>query len=246
MGQPEFRQRHGLVTQHLSLDTFWLEIVDPESYIVEEIDVVSSTDKISFDEMIMGHLISHWIVVLYFYGWAHHVINYLRQQRGISEIDFVVEWIKYFEKNSNLVATEHYATKQSLLDVFKDNAVWGRQVSYTDNIYWEFKSATSVIIHRNRTDFRQCLSKFLLDVYGLDNAQLVDLNMDLCVDWNTQYPLQRQYDPSLVKTVLGLDSGDIIIDHWDKSISTDEQFIKVAYHFQRKNRYWRCSTTGTV
>jgi hypothetical protein len=40
---------------------------------------IAPTDQISFDEMISGHMVSHWIVVLYFYGWAHHVMNYLRK-----------------------------------------------------------------------------------------------------------------------------------------------------------------------
>ena len=243
MGQPEFRQHHNLETQYLPLDTFWLEIADPKSYIVEKVDIVRSTDQISFDEMISGHMVSHWIVVLYFYGWAHHVMNYLRKVHGVAEIDFVVEWMKYFESENNLVATEHTNTIQAIKDVFENDAVWGRRVSGTDEIYWEFKSATSVVVHRNRKEFQQCLTEFLFDVYGLECAELVDLNMNLCVDWQQQYPMKQQYSDELIKTVLGLPNGDIVINHWDQSITSDDQFIKVAYHYQRKNRYWRCITT---
>ena len=67
--------------------------------------------------------------------------------------------------------------------------------------------------------------------------------MNLCVDWEQQYPLKQQYSDDLIKTVLGLPNGNIVINHWDRSITGDDQFIKVAYHYQRKNRYWRCVTT---
>jgi hypothetical protein len=245
MGQPEYRKKHKLNSQNLPLDTFWLEIADPESHIVECIDVVRSTDTISFNDMIQGHLVAHWLIVLYFYGWGHYTINYMKKVHGIDELEFVSNWIEYFQNKDNLIGQEHRNTMQSLTNVFNDSALWGRLVIENENVYWEFKSATSVVIHKNREKFSQCLANFLVDVYGVQNSQLVNINMDMCVDWQQQYPVHKTYESELTNILFGIDSGCLTIDHWDTSICDDTQFVKVAYHYQRKNRYWKCSVSAT-
>lgn len=241
MGQPEYRKKHLLTTQNLPLDTFWLEIDDIENYILEKVDVVRSTDRISFEEMLEGHLVAHWLVVLYFYGWAHLAIDYVKKTQGVNEIDFVSEWLCYFRDRDNLVGQEHQKTYQSLKNVFDNDAVWGRQVSKTDNIYWEFKSATSVVIHRDREKFSQCLREFLYDVYGIMDAGLIEINMDMCVDWTKQYPYQKTYSVDVLEKLFGITHNLVQIDHWDRECQDDAFFIKKAYHWQRKNRYWKCS-----
>jgi len=238
MGQPDYRRQHGLQAQTLPLDTFWLQIADPDSYIIEKVDVVKSTNCITYDEMIQGHLVSHWLIVLYFYGWAHHVMNYMKQMYRINELDFVQAWITYFSTKNNLVQQEHTATKNALTSVFEHNNIWGRQI--LDDVYWEFKSATSIVLHGRREEYAQCLTQFLKDVYDVDFKDLVSINMDACVDWRQSYPIYRQYDAELIKTLYGIESGNIKIDHWDQTIDNDTQFVKVAYHYQRKNRYWKC------
>jgi putative methyltransferase len=244
MGQPEYRAQHHLESQTLPLDTFWLDIEDPDSYILEMVDVVRSTDRITFEDMLQGHLVAHWLVVLYFYGWAHHVMAWLRKQRQVSELDFVQSWIEYFVCREDLVGLEHQATVTGLRDVFDKESVWGRRVSDTDTIYWEFKSATSVVIHRNRAEFAQCLSNFVRQRWQLDLPDLIKLNMDMCVDWRHSYPLTQQYDPQLLKDLFAIDSDRVVLDHWDRECRDDAFFIKKAYHWQRKNRYWRCSISA--
>jgi len=244
MGQPDYRQRYSLECQNLPLDTFWLEIDDIDSYQIERVDVVRSTDRITFEEMLEGHMLAHWLVVLYFYGWAHHAINYVKLQLGVNQIDFVSEWLWYFQARDDMVGREHQETRRSLTAVFEDSAVWGRQVSPTDQIHWEFKSATSVVIHHHRQEFAKCLSTFLFDVYGISDAQLIDLNMDMCVDWRCQYPRREVYSKDLVRCLFGLDTDTVEIDHWDRECQDDAFFIKKAYHWQRKNRYWKCTITA--
>lgn len=242
MGQPLYRKTHNLVTQNLPLDTFWLEIKDPGSYIIERVDVVCSTDSVSFDDMIEGHLIAHWLIVLYFYGWGHYVIDYLNRAHNISELEFISEWLNYFKNKQDIVGQEHKKTQQALISVFKDNAMWGRQVSSSDSIYWEFKSATSVVIHRNREKFKQSLTDFLQDVYNIKNVDLVNLNLDMCVDWKETYPKLINYQTTdVVKKLFNISSQQVVINHWDNECNNDVLFVKKAYHWQRKNRYWRCS-----
>jgi len=244
MAQPEYRKKHSLISDNLPLDTFWLKIDDPDSYILERVDVVRSTDRITFGEMLEGHLIAHWLVVLYFYGWGHFAIDYVKKTLGVNELDFVSEWLAYFQSRDDLIGREHQATHDSLRSVFDNGSVWGRQVSMTDDIYWEFKSATAVVIHRDRESFARCLGEFLYDVYGISNAELIDIYMDMCVDWNRSYPYQKTYSTDVLEKLFGIEEKTVEIDHWDRECQDDAFFIKKAYHWQRKNRYWKCSISG--
>jgi hypothetical protein len=191
--------------------------------------------------MIQGHLIAHWLVVLYFYGWAHYAIDYVKKVHGVNELDFIHEWAQYFIDKVDIVGQEHRATQKSLIDVFENDALWGRQITNSDSIFWEFKSATSVVIHQHRSEFANSLATFLFDVYGIENKDLVKLNMDMCVNWEQEYPCNKSYHLSVLKTLFGIEQNEVVIDHWDRECDNDLLFIRKAYHWQRKNRYWRCS-----
>jgi hypothetical protein len=244
MGQPDYIQQHELKSQQVPLDTFWLKVDDPDNYISEQVDAVYGTKTVDLETTIQGHIISHWLIVLYYYGWAHTVMDYLSNCQGVRQIDFVKEFALWAEQNpQTLIGQEHHHTQQAIRDVFEQGKFWGRQVQ--DEVYWEYKSATSVVLHDKRSQLDQELSMFLADTWGIDIPDLIKLNSDLCFDWRKTYPVQKSYSSEVIKNSLNIDGITLTLDHWDKNNTTDDRhFVHKAYHWQRKNRYWRCSVSN--
>lgn len=244
MGQPEYIKQHQLTYCRVPLDTFWLRVEDPETYVTEYVDAVCSTSTVTMEETITGHLVAHWLIVLFYYGWAHAIMEYLDRFVKINQIDFVDSWITYFAARPHtMIGREHTLTEQSLRSVFLQSEFWGRRVMGKDDELWEYKSATCVVIHKNRERFVSELETFIQDVYGIDMTDFIKFNMDLCVDWRSRYPLFRHYQNSRVLEYLGINNGNVIIDHWDQQSHNESSFVHTAYHYKRKNRYWRCSVT---
>lgn len=243
MGQPSYIQQHGLKTKTVCLDTFWLKINDEQKYIREKVDAVYSTNSVTYQEMLDGNMFAYWFIVLYYYGWANMLIQYLVSTQSKTHVEIVDDFITWAKKCSQgLVAQEHIDTENSLIDVFENNGVWGRQLVLND-IYWEYKSATSVQFHRNRAQLNHELEQWLLDCYGIVDSELIDLNSSLCYNWQKTYPIRKKFSKDILEKCLGLATDSVEFDHWDRSITSDQEFCNVAYHYQRKNRYWRCSVT---
>jgi hypothetical protein len=243
MGQPEYIEKHELVCKEVPLDTFWLKVTDPDQYIIETVYAVCATKQISTDQTIQGHLFAHWLIVMYYYGWAHFIMKYLKNKFSIAETKFIKDLIYYIESTKKgLLYREHLETQKSVLNVFENSGFWGRPI---DGTYWEYKSATCVNFHFQRKDLKKELAKFINDHYQIDDTELIDLNSDMCFDWRENYPIKKHISPNLSKLCFDNDISEFIIYHDDTSLKDDSTFIKTVYHYQRKNRYWRCSIKGT-
>jgi hypothetical protein len=240
MGQPDYVEKYKLKYKTVPLDTFWLKVEDPETYINEDVYAVYATDTVDLDITVQGHMFSHWIIVLFYYGWAHHLMQYMRSKYNVTESEFVSAFIKYVEdKKPELLYQEHNNTVRGLYDVFEKATFWGTLIN---DIYWEYKSATSVKFHHNRDQLKSELSMFMKEVYGIDNSMLNELNSYMVFDYRKPYPFTVSTDVDVTKHCLGLESTELVIDHYDKNnIDDDDLFVKKAYHWQRKNRYWKCS-----
>jgi hypothetical protein len=161
-----------------------------------------------------------------------------------THIDIVDDFINWVNKSSGFMWQEHIKTLDSFCEVFASNGIWGRQLAPGD-VYWEYKSATSVQFHHNRDLVNRELAHWLHDSYGIVYDELIDLNSSLCHNWQNNYPIKKIFPRDLIKTCLGLDAELLKFDHWDRDVTSHDQFCKVAYHYQRKNRYWRCSITAS-
>lgn len=240
MGQPDYIQAHDLQTVSVPLDTFWLKIDDTDSYIQEKVDAVISTSSVDFDTMIEGNMLAHWLIVFYYYGWAHAVIEFISKSQELTQLDVIKRFLSWMHGNpGSLLANEDQITRASLRDVFQAGKFWGRRLD--NNVLWEYKSATSVIFHKNRELVASDITSMIHDQFGIASRDLVRLNMDQCYDWRKSYPFVGDYDSYVIKKCLDIDSHKLIIDHWDHGMILDEEtFIHKAYHWQRKNRYWKC------
>jgi hypothetical protein len=250
LGRPEFKDEQKICTSVVPVDTFWLAITDPDSYIVETEEVVTSTRSASYEDYLNGNMIAHWLVVMYYYGWANTIMQYLRQTKGIKEVKFVQDLIEYFSNRPNtLMGQEHRATVNSYKSVVEDFSFWGRKLDAPyDDVYWEYKSATAIVFYHNKDQLQDCLEKFMLDVYQVSESDVVRLNFDICVNHEQQYPVESTYDPAITEMLLGISSGKVVFDHRDKLLVSGQtelrQFLTTVYHYKRKMRYWKCNTVS--
>jgi putative methyltransferase len=243
MGQPEYIQQHGLKTKNVCLDTFWLKLDNEDTYIREKVDAVYATNTVSYQDVVAGNMFAYWFIVLYYYGWANTVIEYLVKKFTKTHTDIVDDFIGWVNKSSGFMWQEHIKTLNGFCEVFDSNGIWGRQLAPGD-VYWEYKSATSVQFHHNRDLVNQELALWLHDSYGIVYDELIDLNSSMCFNWQNNYPIKKTFPKNLIKTCLGLDAELLKFDHWDQDVVSHDQFCKVAYHYQRKNRYWKCQVTA--
>jgi radical SAM superfamily enzyme YgiQ (UPF0313 family) len=243
MGQPSYIKKYELKYNRIPLDTFWLKVEDPETYVVEEVDAVYATNTSTFEETIEGHMIAHWLIVFYYYGWAHSLMNYCQNTKIASATEFVKKFITYIEQRPDtLLGQEHNITKNYIISVFKDAIFWGRPVT-DEPVLWEYKSATSIVLAQNRDKLFVELETIVLELFGIDNKELMEINRHLCVDYDRQYPIQLDTNYELVDILFGKTANHIEFDYSDEEITNEIEFYHKAYHYQRKNKYWRVKTT---
>lgn len=242
MAQIEYLEKHNLKYKQVPLDIFWLEIPDADNYVTETVDAVYATNTAGFDDMVAGHMLSFWIILLYYYGWGHYIIETMSKNCNISQTEIVKILIDYIiEQKQGLLWEQHIGTETRIKKVFESGDFWG---TYIDGVYWEYKSASCIIFHRNRDQLAREFVEFLKAKFNFEYAEeLVRLNLLVCVDWQTEYPIRVDIDPAVAKLVLNFDTGALVIDHWDHGITNDKDFIHKAYHYQRKNKYWKCTVS---
>lgn len=243
MGQPEYIEKHGLQFRDVPLDTFYLSVDDLEDYIVEKTWGVIGTNAASPEEVYRGHLLSHLLIVMYYYGWGHYMLEYLNSKYGLKHIDVIENMLEYFMGTDTLIGSELQATVDSLSSVFDKQEFWGRQVLGDDDVFWEYKGATSIVFYQNKEQLKSELYDFCLTKLGVGMSDAIDLNMDMCHTNDRTYPLTKTYNLDTIKNCLGIEAETITLDHYDKEKMTDKKFFHVAYHYQRKNRYWRCKVS---
>lgn len=238
MANVDYINQHQLKYKKVPLDTFWLAINDLDEYLVEKVNAVYETNTATFDDMIRGHMMSHWIVVFYYYGWAHYIIEYISKIKNIKQTDIInliIDWID--NKSTGLLYTQHQLAKNGIRNVFEKNDFWGIEIEGT---YWEYKSATSVNLHYQRDSLYTELTEFLVDNFDNIDLNIVEFNKNMCVNWSDSYPKKINLSLEISKTLFNTNTTSAVLTHWDTSIKSDKEFIHTAYHYQRKNRYWRC------
>ena len=241
MGNDQYQNTYGIEVKKVPLDTYYLSTDDLENYIVEYTDAVCATNTADWDTVLRGHMFSWISILMYYYGWGHYLAKYMRK-RGVQETDFFESLLKWIEQSTHtLLYKEYQETKQHIYNTFYKRQFWGRKVRGENDIYWEYKGASSIILHDNKDKLQSELTWFLQDVWGIDDAyEVVALNLAMTRDKNTKYPIIHKTKSYIAKDMLGIDNSNICIDHHDKTKLNDMWYNK-AYHWDRKSRYWRCT-----
>jgi radical SAM superfamily enzyme YgiQ (UPF0313 family) len=240
MSNPDYLKQHELFYKIVPLDTFWLDVEDEETYITETMGTVYSTKYLTFEDVVKGYMFAHWLIVMYYYGWAHYIMKYVKSKININERQFTLDFIKYIEDEKvDIFYSQHDLTRENIKKVILNGEFWGTKI---DKTYWEYKSATCISFHKNRDIVKQEINTFLKKTYNLDNNTLVDINFLMCVNWPDEYPKVYQCkDTETLNELFGISTPLVEIDHYYKSFDNEEEFLRTAYHYQRKNQYWKCS-----
>lgn len=243
MGQPEYRKNWQLDAAEVPLDTFYLKVEDPESYIVEYTEAVQATNSASYQDMLTGHLNAYVLITFFYYGWAHTIMEYLSKKYQRRHVDVAKDIFEYFKNTDTLIGNEIRETEESLNDVFVNKGFWGRAPIKNTDALWDYKGASSIVFDLNRSKLKTELRRFLIDVYSIDNEELLDINELLCYDYRKSYPLKYSGSSEIIQDVFDIEATNIQFDHYDKNtvFLTPEDFYYTAYHYQRKSRYWKCS-----
>lgn len=243
MGQPEYRKQWQLETRLAPLDTFYLKVDNPDEYVVEYTEAVRSTNSADFDEVIKGFMFSYMFITMFYYGWGYLIMEYMDLKHNVRHRQLIERMLEYFQNKQGLVKSEIDATRDAFVDVFDHQGFWGRKGLCPEDIYWEYKSGTSVVFDRNRQQLSAELSEFLADCYQITDEHLLEWNHQLCYDFRQTYPRTVSVHDPYIREILGVADDQVTISHWETEKLSEVDFHKVAYHYQRKNRYWKCSVT---
>jgi putative methyltransferase len=244
MGNDQYQSTYGMETKNVPLDTYYLSADDLENYIVEYTDAVYATRTASWDTVLRGHMFSWVSILMYYYGWGHYLAKYMRKQ-GIKEIDFFESMLTWIENSPNtLLHKEYKETEQHIYNTFHHKQFWGRKVRGNTDIYWEYKGASSIVLHDNKDTLQKELTQFLTEVYMLNDAdEIVQLNLAMTRDKDGQYPAVFKTKSYIAQDMLGINSDMLCIDHHDKN-APDEMWYNKAYHWDRKSKYWQCTVSN--
>lgn len=246
MGNDQYQTTYGITTKKVPLDTYYLSTDDLENYIVEYTEAVYSTRTADWDTVLRGHMFSWVSILMYYYGWGHYLAKYMRKQ-GVKEVDFFENMLQWIENNTDtLLYKEYKHTQEHIYNTFHKKEFWGRKVFGESDIYWEYKGASSIVLHDNPDRLEDELTRYMLDTYKLDPNSVIDavkLNIAMCRFKNRSYPFSLTVNSAISQDMLDINSDTIIIDHHDKD-QTDNMWYNKAYHWDRKSRYWRCTASA--
>ena len=247
MGDTEYQEKYGITTKTVPLDTYYLSADDLENYIVEYTDAVYSTRTADFETVLQGHMFSWISILMYYYGWGHYLAKYLKS-KGIKETDFFEMLLNWIERNPNTILHQEYQeTRSHIYNTFHNNQFWGRKVRGDSDIYWEYKGASSIILHNNIAKLEKELTDFAIECINIREdlaKEAVRLNLLMCRLKDQTYPFKTVTDKTIARDMLGIDSDVLIVDHHDKT-PTDELWYNKAYHWDRKSKYWCCSVSNS-
>ena len=246
MGNDQYQSTYGITVKKVPLDTYYLSADDLENYIVEYTDAVYSTRTADWESVLRGHMFSWISILMYYYGWGHYLAKYMSKQ-GVKETDFFESLLSWIERTPDAILHKEYQeTKQHIYNTFHQRQFWGRKVRGDTDIYWEYKGASSIVLHDNADCLEDELTRFMLDTYKISPKVVIDavrLNIAMCRFKDKTYPFNITVDSSVANDMLGIENENIIIDHADKN-NPDDFWYNKAYHWDRKSRYWRCTASA--
>ena len=145
---------------------------------------VISHSSMSKEDYIEAFLFKWFLITVHSLGWANLTAKRVSKQVNIKLGDFYLDFYNYMLNTNGILNTEYHITKQSLLKTINNGEFWGRQMFGDDDLYWEYESASSIGIQRNRQTYFHELLQFVQTTYHINAKEIVDKNNKQCIDYN--------------------------------------------------------------
>ena len=145
---------------------------------------VISHSSMSKEDYVEAFLFKWFLITVHSLGWANLTAKRVSKQVNIKLGDFYLDFYNYMLITNGILNTEYHITKQSLLKTINNGEFWGRQMFGDDDLYWEYESASSIGIQRNRQTYFNELLQFVQTTYHINAKEIVDKNNKQCIDYN--------------------------------------------------------------
>jgi radical SAM superfamily enzyme YgiQ (UPF0313 family) len=145
---------------------------------------VISHSSMSKEDYVEAFLFKWFLITVHSLGWANLTAKRVSKQVNIKLGDFYLDFYNYMLITNGILNTEYHITKQSLLKTINNGEFWGRQMFGDDDLYWEYESASSIGIQRNRQTYFNELLAFVQTTYHINAEEIVDKNNKQCIDYN--------------------------------------------------------------
>lgn len=184
---------------------------------------VTSTLTMNRDQYIEGFLFKWFLIVMHSLGWANTAVEKISRRHNVSRSSVYLQFYNYIISHKGIVNDEYELTKSMLTNTINNGEFWGRQIFRDDDIYWEYESGTAIAFEQHREAFNQDLTKFVVDTYGHECAEFVQLNDHAIISYQRSYPYTHD----------GLE-----IDHVGR-FDNFEDFCLAIYHRGRRKKHWK-------
>jgi hypothetical protein len=189
---------------------------------------VISHNTMNYDEYIEGFLYKYFIILMHSLGWANIVVQRLSETLNIPRSQIYTDYYNYIKNNDNFVSQEFYLTKQCLKNTIEKNGFWGRQLFGTNDLYWEYESASAITFEQNRDEYFSVLKEFIGNTYGIKYTAFVELNDHMIIAYDRAYPYF-------------IDEGQVDAT----SFKDFQEFCKAIWHRGRRTKQWKTKLTAT-
>lgn len=184
---------------------------------------VVSHNTMSFLDYLEAFAFKWFIISMHSLGWARHTITELSELTKMPKSKLYLDLFYWSIDRPTLISNQYYDTKQSVYHTLKDGKFWGKQVFGSDDVYWEYESASSIAFEQNRERFYLELVDFAVEYVEQQQAEEIVIWNDIKqISWSRDYPYQF--------------NGKVI--HAKKYNSFQEFCINI-YWYGRRQRAWR-------
>lgn len=144
---------------------------------------VISHNTMSKEDYIEAFLFKWFIITVHSLGWANLTAKKCSEILKIKLGDFYLDYYEWMLINACVLNDEYNTTKKSLLKTINEREFWGRQMFGSDDLYWEYESASSIGIQKNRHLHFSELSRFIKESYNLNAVNIVYKNDKQCINF---------------------------------------------------------------
>lgn len=152
---------------------------------------VIETSTMSKQDYIESFLFKWFLLTVHSFGWARLSAKLLLAN-NIRMSQFYRDYFEYMITNDCLLRDEYNNTKTSLTNTIDNGEFWGRQMFGDNDMYWEYESASSIVIAQNKDRYFNELETFIKTTYQVEG--IAQQNSNQCLSFSdTKHETFEEY-----------------------------------------------------